>query len=355
MRLHGPWEYQPLSRWIKVADGTWVETTSDLPPLGRVRVPADWGATLGQDYRGRVCYRRSFGRPTGLEPRERVWLVIEGVDASGDVALNSQPIGRVDGYALRAAFDITEQLQARNQLEIVAETPPELDLRASQQPACLRPGREHDPGGLIREIRLEVRHEVYVKRLSVGAMDRGGSPRLHLSAVVGGPDMDGLNLHITGMRRELAFVPVRSGQAVDLEVAMPGLPRWTPHSPCELEPIEIRLLLRGEAIWEAIYLLAFRDVELAHDGRSPLVNGQPLPELQRLDQLPTEEELHQFDARGAPVVLVIPRAWAEEICRELAHHPSIVAWATPGDLQLRPFVLSNDCRKAVRPGKRQPD
>jgi beta-galactosidase/beta-glucuronidase len=332
MRLHGPWEYQPLSRWAKAAGGAWVETTSDLPPPGRMHVPNDWGAALGQDYRGRVRFLRRFNRPTGLERRERVWLVIEGVDACGTVALNGRPIGRVDGYALEASFDITEHLEARNQLEVVAETPPEPEpAGSSQQQACLRPGREHQPGGLIRQIRLEVRHEVYVDRLTVYATACDGSPTLRVSAVAAGPEMGGLNLHVTGMRRELAFAPLRPGQVLHLTMAVPALPRWTPYQPCGLESVEVRLLLRGEAIWEATYALAFREVTWDADGQTLHVNGQATPDVRRLDQIPTEQELGDYDAAGVPVLFVPPSGWTQRLWPKLAHHPSIMAWATQGE------------------------
>ncbi len=83
MRLHGPWEYRPLSRWVRADEDAWREIADELPRPGRARVPGDWAAALGPDYRGRVRYTRRFGCPTGLASRERVWLVIEGVDARG--------------------------------------------------------------------------------------------------------------------------------------------------------------------------------------------------------------------------------------------------------------------------------
>ena len=57
IRLRGPWPYEPISRSIRRDDGRVSETSDDLPPGGRLQMPADWGRTLGPDFRGRVRYR----------------------------------------------------------------------------------------------------------------------------------------------------------------------------------------------------------------------------------------------------------------------------------------------------------
>ena len=102
IRLRGPWEYEPLVRvWID-ASGARRESRESLPAAGRAHLPADWGLTLGPDFRGRVRYTRRFGLPTNLEPHEEVWLVVEGVDYFGSLALNDTPLGDVTGY-FRAA------------------------------------------------------------------------------------------------------------------------------------------------------------------------------------------------------------------------------------------------------------
>ena len=67
IRLRGPWEYCPLARTVMLADGSRRRETDDLPAAGRIIMPADWGATLGADFHGRVSYLRRFGRPTGLD------------------------------------------------------------------------------------------------------------------------------------------------------------------------------------------------------------------------------------------------------------------------------------------------
>ncbi len=138
IRLRGPWEYRAWASPSAVA--------------GRITLPADWGSTLGPDFRGRVAYRRRFGCPTGLEPGDRVDLVIDRVDALGSVRLNDEPLGDipVGGQAWRC--DVTRRLGRRNELTVEVELPRVRD----GEPPPARPGREGLPGGLVGEVRLEI-------------------------------------------------------------------------------------------------------------------------------------------------------------------------------------------------------
>jgi hypothetical protein len=152
IRLRGPWEYEPLERLVLSADGAGVPAGEPLPAPGRITMPADWGRTLGIDFRGRVRYVRRFGRPTNLAAGQRVWLACDGVDLRGTASLNGRPLGEVDGYRVPARFDVTAQLDERNELAIVVELPP-LDYRAEQ---AARPDRVGLAGGVIGEVRLEI-------------------------------------------------------------------------------------------------------------------------------------------------------------------------------------------------------
>ena len=152
IRLRGPWEYEPLERLVLAADGTIATADEPLPAPGRAIMPADWGRTLGTDFRGRVRYLRNFGRPTNLAVGERVWLVCDGVDLRGEASLNGRPLGELHGYRAATRFDVTTELDARNELAIVVELPP-LDDRTEQ---VLRYDRVGLAGGIIGEVRLEI-------------------------------------------------------------------------------------------------------------------------------------------------------------------------------------------------------
>ncbi len=152
IRLRGPWEYRPLARTAIPADGSRHRETENVPGPGRIAMPADGGAALGTDSRGRVSYRRRFGRPTGLDAADRVELVIARVDAFGCAALNGQELGEIAAGGPPWRCDITARLQPRNELVIEVALPP----RTASSVSPARPGRDCLPGGLIGEVRLEI-------------------------------------------------------------------------------------------------------------------------------------------------------------------------------------------------------
>lgn len=62
---------------------------------------------------------RRFGRPTGLETGARVWLCLQPVDGILSWRLNDSEPHNVDATQAAQRFDITDQLQPRNRLEVL--------------------------------------------------------------------------------------------------------------------------------------------------------------------------------------------------------------------------------------------
>jgi beta-galactosidase/beta-glucuronidase len=104
---------------------------------------------LGADFRGRVRHVRRFGRPTGLDSGERVWLVCDGATLTATVVLNGTPLGAILGPTTPARFDVTERLLPRNELVIEVEFPA---IEAANRPSAA----EVRCGGLTGEVRLEI-------------------------------------------------------------------------------------------------------------------------------------------------------------------------------------------------------
>ncbi len=166
IRLRGPWTCEPLARTVRRADGRVEEEASELPPAAEYRPPADWGAALGVDFRGRVRFRRHFNKPTGLEDHEQVWLKINGVDPSGLVLLNGQPLGEAGFLPPPAEFHLTPLLADRNELVFVVDLP-------RVEPGAVAPsryGREELPGGLVGEVYLEIR-SIWQPGMSIASAD----------------------------------------------------------------------------------------------------------------------------------------------------------------------------------------
>jgi beta-galactosidase/beta-glucuronidase len=150
IRLRGPWHVEPLAR-VSVVNGQARWESSSLPLAARQQLPNDWSAVCGAAFRGRVRYRRGFGRPTNLASA-KVWLVCSGVDYQGEFWLNGTRLGAMQGWESTAEWAITELLLVRN--ELVVEVTCMADEASESRKRGNRAGMA---GGLIGEARLEIR------------------------------------------------------------------------------------------------------------------------------------------------------------------------------------------------------
>jgi hypothetical protein len=79
-------------------------------------LPCPWTASPLRNYRGRVRFRRRFHWPTRLADNERLWLHFAGVDTQATVYLGGRLLGSHHGPFEPFEWDITEQIQPRNEL-----------------------------------------------------------------------------------------------------------------------------------------------------------------------------------------------------------------------------------------------
>ena len=151
IRLRGPWQLEPIERFVPQPDGSYRPRSENLPPAARAKMPADWSSMLGADFLGRVRYVRNFQKPTGLDRGKRVWLVIEPPRSRGIVELNRKRLGEVFSGGTVARFDITQLLGDHNRLEIVVSHPALDDAQTANDDS-----KTSLPGGLVGEVRLEI-------------------------------------------------------------------------------------------------------------------------------------------------------------------------------------------------------
>jgi hypothetical protein len=116
-----------------------------------MQVPADWSAAWGGDFLGRVRYVRTFNSPPGLQPDERVWLVVEPQRSEARVVMLEDTLGVVAAEGPPQRFDITHRLSPHNRLEIFVDHPAIVSGWSDVQGGATLP-----PGGLIGEVRLEI-------------------------------------------------------------------------------------------------------------------------------------------------------------------------------------------------------
>jgi hypothetical protein len=151
IRLRGPWQVEPLERYVPCGGRRYKRSIEGLPLSARMTMPADWSGICGNEFLGRVRYHRVFQTPTGLESGERVWLVIEPPRSRGVVTLNRKRLGEVVWGAQPGRYHITDLLEDHNRLEIVVEHP-----LLDETLQCGDDDRTLLPGGLVGEVRLEI-------------------------------------------------------------------------------------------------------------------------------------------------------------------------------------------------------
>jgi hypothetical protein len=309
-----------------------------------LRLPGDWGACLGNNFRGRVQLRRTFNAPSKLDSLERVWLVCEGVDPGGAVTLNGCRLGDPIGYAMPAEFEITRLLLPHNELMIEVDAAPvvgaagvervplesivegsaqgtEVPYFEQGQRTCIeRPGREYLPGGIVGEIRLEIRTTQFIDGLALYFERTIGGLEAVLQGIVrGDPADEPLEIVATGPEGELMYGEAGRGAPFELRGPAAGIPDWSQIDPLaarvRLAEVHIRLLRGGARLWETL--------------RHAAAPAEPQEGLEVLTQI-DEKRLLEYDLAGRSIVQAVPWNWMPVVCRRLAHHPSIAAWQTQG-------------------------
>jgi len=371
IRLRGPWEL------TVVRDER--EGSSLSGKIFRVTVPRSWKEELGNDFRGRVRYRRSFASPTGLGPHEQVTLVVDGADPSADVVLNGETLGRVHGPAVSAAFAIRERLRPRNELLL------EVDFPAESAP--LRTGRAGRAGGPLGEVRLAIHSGLVLRNLGL----HGCHPEF-ASTFSGELIADLEDFSDLAQSGDLSLSLIHSGNLIhavilrdnsSIHVSWNEKDPWpwrldSSAAPNDLRRIEVVVQHQGQELWREDR--ATRSAWSDWDPSAPaglVVNGQTRglpgqwldlpddspapgllatalasrPALLVADQVFSDDYYRWLDLLGIPVIQCVPRSWSEAR-RKLAHHPCVAAWSAwpndPEPAQTLPAHLANSTEEVPR-------
>lgn len=357
INLRGPWQYQVL------------ETARGTPAAlsGRISLPASWAETLGADFRGRVKYTRSFAAPTNIAAQERVWLLIDGVDHTGVISLNGVELARLEGYLSHTSLDVTDRLKPRNELvvEIALPEDPEGKL-----PRCGRHGRA---GGLLGEVRLEVRQHLFLEPLRFcvyleqsptaegsDATVGEASQILDLQGRVGGHagDEEDLALLVTVARQEVLFEGVVPHEQFHFKIPVLGLPVWQARKGRAGEEeradgsdlVEVALVAGGVALWQMSRRTWCRqlpsepmpvpDVKIVDfPDEPPTVDllrrtlGAPIPRHILCERILPDAYYDAFDDMGLCVLQPQASVGNAGALARLASHPSIIFSPVPAQSQ----------------------
>ena len=145
-----------------------------------VELPHTWNARDGQDggndyWRGCCTYCTRFAAPVYDPAQQQVWLQFEGVNASAAVLLNGQQLCTHDGGYSTFRAEVTELLQAENQLTVRVDN--SVNDRVYPQKADFT-----FYGGIYRDVSLMVVSKNHF------ALDYFGGPGIRITPTVQGAD-----------------------------------------------------------------------------------------------------------------------------------------------------------------------
>jgi hypothetical protein len=183
IRLHGPWECEPLEYMVRDGAGRLVPAEDALPRARRVRPPGrlrDFGLP---GFAGRVRFRRRFGYPGHIDDYERVWLTIAGAEGAAEIWLNQQYLGRAEAGSFE--MDVTRWLRERNQLDVVLEA-------------------ASDAAGLTGEVALEIRCTAFLRYVQAWSEQQ----TIHVAGEVVGTCDGLLELYAVAGRKTIAYAAI---------------------------------------------------------------------------------------------------------------------------------------------------
>jgi beta-mannosidase len=239
--LSGAWQLRPVEAFEEAypADGGWLEQV----------LPAHWQEHPSlAAHSGKVVYRKSFAGPVG--PPRRRWLRLRGVFYRFRVRLNGAPVGEGEGYFFPQEFEITELLQAENELVIEVDSPTERSCLEKETITGVfahwdaLSSYAYNAGGLWLPVEIVAHPEVHIERALV---------------------------HLERFDEVAATVALR----LDLRVSAPGPARWsvtfTPHN-FEAEPVRFDgtiELAEGHYGWQQALRLESYRLWWTHDLGQP--------------------------------------------------------------------------------------
>ena len=361
IRLHGPWDYEPLARTVLHADGRLEVIDGPLPPRGRMTVPGRWADRGPGAFAGRMRFRRTFQWPAGLDFCERLWLVFAGADYFTTVRLNGELLGRHEGAFDPFAFDISALVQLRNELTVEVDlpaVPPEtLDRQRMVRGSSACPTAS---GGLWGSVALEVRREAFLRGVRLEATFADPAPMLRVAGEVAGTSDRPLEVYITldGETVREGRVEARpEGSPFELSAPVPSAECWrpSPRGRPRLYEAAVHLIDPASKLDTQVRRIGFRV-----PGAGP---REPADPVDLMEPVAAGEQFGPADEAGAPRWVCLPfrggyadddRVRAEAvrqaraIVAALAHHPSIAGWVCHRDPREHDAALDRELCAAVR-------
>ena len=240
-----------------------------------VALPHTWNAKDGQDggndyWRGTCTYRTGFAAPAYDPAQQQVWLQFEGVNASATVLLNGQQLCTHDGGYSTFRAEITEILQAENQLTVRVDN--SVNDRVYPQKADFT-----FYGGIYRDVSLLVVNKNHIALGHFG--DTGvkitpalkeGSADIQVETLVEGEGTVAVEL----LDAEGSVVAKGEGEKASLHLDAPHL--WNGVKDPYLYTCVVRLMQDGKPVDEVTTKVGLRSFSV--DAKKGFfLNGKPYP------------------------------------------------------------------------------
>jgi beta-mannosidase len=283
IRLHGPWDFEPLTRTGVHADGTIDALPGPIPATGRMKIPAVWLGTPLAGFRGKVRWRRRFHAPRTLESHEQLWIVFDGVDYFANVSLNGTPLGTHQGYFDPFAFHLESLVRPNNELIVQVDCPAELDPASPWMMRGALQARAPDfVAGLWRDVALEVRSFAYLADVTVHTALDGTTGHVSVQGRAHGAIESSveLDLSVNGVgadRRKLLASP--DGSHFTMHAAVNNAELWWPVGLGRAALYAVRLEMHGAArTLDCVQRnVGFRDFVYNPSPPEAMINGRIVP------------------------------------------------------------------------------
>jgi beta-mannosidase len=276
IRLHGPWDCEPLARTALLPDGRIEPTAGHVPVPCRMTIPCRWAEGGLGPFTGRVRFRRKFHWPGRLDYYERLWLVFWGVDYFAQVWVNGEVLGKHEGAFDPFEFDITRLIRPRNELVV------EVDLPRDVEGRMFRGRLPADNGGLWGDVALEVRRESFLSGVRLWATFEASAPVLHVAGEVVGEVPQALELYVMLNGATVLYQVLPGDGPFEVLAPTPDVERWWPKvlaqfGNARLYEVRVELIQAASKLDTQAFLFGFREIEHESRSKSLRVNGKAVP------------------------------------------------------------------------------
>lgn len=281
--LSGFWDF----RFDPEDEGHQQQWSGGFEPVEVIAVPASWNDQFEdwRDYTGTAWYQTTFDRPWGWQG-QRIFVRFNAVSYLSEVWLNGACLGTHEGGHLPFVFDITDRVNAADNVLVVRVNGDMLPDRVppgglSGQPGVAFPTVNFPDAnydffpfcGIQRPVLLYTEPKTAIRDLTVitGIEGATGSVEVQIERTSDAPVTARVTL--TGHGASLAIDQELDAATSCITLTVPDAALWSPDAP-NLYDLRVELLSDDTAV--DCYTLKIGIRTIAVEGDQLLLNGEPV-------------------------------------------------------------------------------